>query len=1233
MYQERVNEFMDKIGLCYDIVKYGFHKIVDGKKWNSVFIESRDSILKTLEADEYDNITAIKLLFNDASIKKLAEILERCNGFDLHVELKKAIDILLNENNISKVNVAYIKQIFSDAVIYNLKNKYPDIYRDIKLNEFIVNTEKNFTNIITNLNEKELAVYNIWQIDKYIKEKNDYGIGLDFFDFNEQVQDNNILEGIKKNNIVYIKSLDSEEALYYVLRLLKNQVDLCDNVLLINDSDTWNSMKNKLQGNIVVPLFCASNIDPMPGCKTVYTVSSDYPLYNKFVIKIINRTKSNLYHKLEEYVHDSVKLDFLLNENACLFSILKKRLFHGDFSQPHWLEKLDNDTSHALVVSLLLGAWSNSNQKNDSSIIVKLFGEDINKFHLIIKPFFMGETPFIIKIPKYSYTEYRVADLSFAWGYLVHYLDSNLIESFKDVAKTVLLDVSNKLEYGIMSVDCGCYSIALKQGILKSLIFLNLFGNFEYNDIFRSRKISSEIVKDLLSRDLSEEEWNNIAEIMPELVEAAPVEFIELIEKHISDAQSGIWAIFKNRGNEPYTYPQYPRLLSALEKTLFFHDTRVRSIKVLEKLLSRRFDHKIVNSPLHTLSNVFCGFFDELDLGVQARKELLYNFSERDSENCWLLTRNILPQGIGGTYDYLSKPKYIPFDYNRTQLNTNVIIENYKVFFEIAFKCAGNDLNKWGSFLESGVFIAYNYKDIVMKNIKLLINQTDFTDRYKYDFSSIIRKFIYDNRYYRNRSYIKEDVLKEFEQLYNSITYKCYLYSKLYIFEDDYKPLYPGVFEEKNFSEHLETHIAEQEGLQIEVWNTLARGELLAFFDLLGDPRLAGVSMAKAFGKKIDRDIVISLYSKKKINMLSNYLYTICNELDVLGIKWLLDNVLNDCELEIRYMVLVSKSICEEFLELLENLSLEEQNYYWSRVNPFFKEESIEVVQKCFKKLIANDNFTAALFITKYRTLQLDDYIYFLAYYSSSDNKSSVQKCSMYDIRNIFKNIYSFGNKADDHKEEIITYEILFIRAFNNLDTKLKPQYLYEKIYEAPEFCAEIIKLTYKSDDGESLLLSKNEELLGSFYNYILDYIHFCPGVDVNSNYSPDKIRSWVEKYVEVTTLNNQTRIGYSVLGKLFSYFPRGLFDTWLPYEICEVIELINDDSLKASFICQSYNNRGVHYSSNGSESIPYYEEYMKYSKAIENQFPITSCMLLKVANEFKEEVEERRERAIHEYF
>lgn len=1212
-----------------ELAKFTGKRVLKQYQWKDIFEKSRDNIFATLEDCQGDE-NIIRKIFDNKNLTEISDALERNCGYGFIKVVKEKLEQECVELNVTKDTAEHYIEEFIKDLQCNLRVQFPDYYRDIVLEKSIQGLSDGMNCIrkeIRELTEADTEIYSIWQYDALLKRSNTYGIDLDFFYYDEEELDKKILEQLSSKEILYIKAPCREEGLYYILRLLKNNLHYSDDVFIVTNLQSWNKLEGKLNGKILIPFFYAENIVPVSHNTTVYIVDKAIHLGNKKILDIPNRTKTNLHDMLSKYIKDTNEVELLLMKNIYIFSVLKRTIFYGSFSKPIWV----CDNLQIFVPALLLSNWTD--KKGDREIVELISGMKFDDYILTLKKVTNTEDPFIVKFKGDSEIEFYVADLYQAWNYVADFISENNLNDLKEILDKVIPEKTSKIENGMRRIDIGHYSEALKNGLIKTLIFINLYSCNNQMLRYKAEQFVNAILEDT--------NWDDIAELLPDLIEAAPSAFTSAIELSINNKNESFMDLFKLKGEIPFEYTNYTYLLFALEKGLFIDDVRIQCIHILEELCTINFEGNLVNRPVNTLSNLFCAFYDETNLGNQRRAGLLRDFANRDSENAWIVLKNILPQNRQAFYHYLSKPVYLECNKKNTTQSRKETIALYKEYYQIAFICAGNDLSKWCDLYSECIFIAYGFKNEAFAYVQNLIKDTSICDDIKYRFANVVRKFIYDCRYFERR-YVKEADIDELEEkIYSNIVYANVNYRFLYAFENEYKPLHPDAYVEKNYIRDWELRQNVREEKQVKIFKYLidqSLDKLLSFIKLLHDEMFIGGSLAISMDYSLKPEICFELYNNNKNNILLQYFREIFYKKGTIAAFQQLNSVFKNCELKFKYILLQSLNIDQEFIGFLEKQSEEIQKYYWKHTRPILKKDDYKFNEYCLVKLLLYGNVNAAWNLAEYNDYELEDYLYLLDSLLEFSQGEEKFEGSKYDIVSIFEKIYKIPISDLETQKRIVHYEIAFCEAFRYDNREIKPKFIYNQLALDPSISASLIKMSYKQDNGEEQVLSEKEARIAENAWRVLFDISFCPCVDDQGIYYADKIAHWLVKFLTITKNNNQSEIGMHILGKFLAHFPKGRYETWLPKEICQFIEehkicngKINSD-LTVGFKIECYNNVGVQCINNGRENIPLIAEYRLYAKAAELNYPCIAEIFRSIASKFEQESQDRRERAVYEY-
>ncbi|PWM78838.1 MAG: hypothetical protein DBY32_05035 [Phascolarctobacterium sp.] len=1209
MFEEKV------ISIVIPVFKRIINNLMESNKWNEIFQNSTKVILLR----EYENgselADKLNILFSEDNMKKVAVATKDMNGFTIIEFIKESLNRFFNDYDADEDDIRKAIELFVDEFKATLKLEYPDIYEQILLNDLGNNIEKIKDNsdsivcAIQEMNNIEKLVLKIPFIqENWLRNNSKYNIDLDFFDYGENDIDKKIIDAINKRYSVYLKFKTKEEGLYYILRLLKDQFENIDDIYVVENNENWNKIINKCKNKILIPYFYNNNIVPIFGNKTIYILSDDDNIVNKTVIEIPNRIRNNLYEKLNKYVKNSDETNRIINKTNGVFPALKRELFTGTFNKPEWI----TSNNAILLPALILSSWSEN--KNDKKFLEELSGKTYNKYIRELQYCINSKDPFIISYIRFTSNEYRITELFTAWYHLIPYITEDYLIILRRIIKEIFNDKNNKLIGEIRQVDSGLYSVSLKKGIVKSLTLMNIYGkDFRINGHSLS-SYADAYVSEILNYLNNEEKIVDYAEFFPYLFEAAPDIFITWIEKEIEKQNSAIWQLFINKENSLYGNDGYVYLINALEKALFLNNFVVRSINILEVLAAYPLKSKIINSPSHTLKNVFCAWNNEIAISIEDKIKLLELYTKKDYCN-WNVLRDILPSFIGGVYDMLSKPLFLTYEIANQICDKDNINYIYKKYFALAFEFAGTDLKKWGSFFENGTFLIYGYKNIVIGKIKDILKNNNIDDEEKYEFGKIIREFIYRYRYIPNKFINSEDVNDIEKLIFDNIKYNNYLYNYLYAFENGaYHTLYPVPHKVKN-DFNLNQKKREDDQLEIiKVIYNKGSNDLFKFLSMITiDDFNIGIIIFRS-NSFINFKLLDFLYDNGKYEIFKGYINAIK---EARGSNYIFEKLFIDIQnksIEFRMLVLFSFNIDEVVLKFVQTLPESEQYYYWEKT-PVYPDANNSVISvECVKKLLEHNNLGNLYYWIIDSEFEVDIYIEYLIKLLQNQKFISSDENIDYKILKVFEKIYKYDIVDDELLFKIIQLEEVFIEIFCYSYNNIKPQYLYNELTYNPKMSASLLKNIYKSDNDIDEDITEEKENLAKISWKVLHNVKFCPCLNNDDTVELPKLEKWCNEFLDIIKNNGQEEIGLQYLGQFLAHAPANS-NYWPNREICYILDYYKNEEIDKGFILEIHNSRSVHIVDSGKSELNLANKYKIYAEKCKLEYPHTANLLNKISD------------------
>lgn len=1074
-----------------------------------------------------------------------------------------------------------------------------------------------------------------------------YTIDLGFFDYDENNIDEQLTEALRNQHTLNIKSNSKEEGLYYILRVIKGFLpDLADKVIIVETESNWHKLNGHVKDHILIPMFTVNKIDIIPGNKMIFIYTAEDFGGKALPIEVPNRTKSNLFNKLNVYLHDPEKTHNIIERTSGVYASLMRQLTcKSCFNSPTWrIEDVK-----ALIPVALFGAWTI--KEGDKELIAQFTGKPYDDYIVIIRKYLEKEDPFLIRFESYYGAEYRVVDPLEAIECIKPLMNSSILGKFRECLLNVFIMPHSYLnEFGITS-ETGKYSATLKRGIAKTLIVMSLC-DYAYGDGYGEnfKSFVNRVIQELMDRLHSKSEWEAVCEFIPLLIEAAPSAILAKLEECVAANDEVFWSLFEPGQNSFFPNSIYVSILDALSLAMYLDVVPVRALQVLESLAERNIVYKLGNTPISVLAATFSPVLAIVDMSLERKVSLVNSYSEKYPRSCWLVLKEILAADFHAVSMVPSKPLYhLPKTIPQKLTYTNVI-DTMKQYYLIAFRCAGKDVAKWADFFDTGFFISYGFRNKVVFQAGALVSDSNVNDEDKYTFEKAIRRFLHNQRLLGDNSSFKEEDLSYIElNLLNLIQYQDPVYKILYAFDGRWLDIHPSTLDEENavrkdgHFNHINKYSDEQKRVLQEIF-VAGRIKLCDLMLKATDSYDLGQHIYETcHNSELQQDFAYFLFRHRKTESLRGYLSSALGSMDNVSFFNTFKQVsVGYEEIDFIFKLLTSHKIDEDFILRLQALPQEIQNYFWENItNPWIAENDTRVIEKYLLKTVSVGNCQDALDWIYLYDFSIEIYLLILESVLRFDTRLDA-----YQAQKIFEKIYTFKDIDEKLKERILHLEESYAQIFTE---ECKPKFLLDCLKCDP-FCSvnhlynifgqnnnkkvagSTVVATNDESDKEAVTTMEIAKRKAEKSFQILFHIHFCP-CEKDGNIDYQELDTWCESYLKAIKEKGIIAIGESYLGQFLAYCPfTPDGEAWPLPAVCKAIEKYYSKELQDGFVVAVLNSRGTHSPHKGEEEKSLAQKYEDYAKVLEVSYPKSASIMRFISDVYRGDAKVQRSRAEHEY-
>lgn len=326
-------------------------------------------------------------------------------------------------------------------------------------------------------------------------------------------------------------------------------------------------------------------------------------------------------------------------------TILRRRLSTVDsIRTPAWAE--DQTTARALIPLTLVGAWDRTSPA-DQRVVAELGNRPYETVEQDISGLLQLDDSPVWAVGQHCGVASKI-DALFA---ISRRFTSADLSRFFTTARYVLAEIDPSLDlpadqrwaaelYG----KVRDHSAALRSGICETLVILAVHGNnlfLDWPGINVEAEVSS-LIRDLLT-PLTLEKLLSHDRDLPRYAEAAPEDFLQLIEEDLRRDSPVIFGLLEPVGSGVFAGSLRTGLLWALESLAWKHVARVSTI--LARLARIVIADNLENKPINSLKAIYRSWVPQTTASLNERKRAIKTLADGHSAVAWQVCIDQLPDG------------------------------------------------------------------------------------------------------------------------------------------------------------------------------------------------------------------------------------------------------------------------------------------------------------------------------------------------------------------------------------------------------------------------------------------------------------------------------------------------------------------------------------------------------------------------------------------------------------
>ena len=833
-----------------------------------------------------------------------------------------------------------------------------------------------------------------------------------------------------------------------------------------------------------------------------------------------------------------------------------------------------------LALMILIGTWNEKN-KDDIEAVTRLLEIDheswqrkaLNILHSFDSPLSL------------SNGIWKVINKAEFWTQLGSYITDQKLDLFKSIAINVLKERDPAFElppeeryaaniYGKVLK----HSHELREGIAEGLAILGSQHVTCSNCSNGMAETTSALSIREIFTDADWVTWGSLNDLLPDLAEADPVEFLKAVEYALSLIPCPFDNLFAEEGDGITGRNYLTGLLWALEGLAWDEQYLVRVCVTLGDLASHDPGGQWSNRPANSLATILMPWLPKTRASVDRRKVAIQTLLKEHPDVGFNLIIQLLPdphQSSFGSY----KPKWrnsITEDWKEDMTNAEYS-QRVSSYAEIAVGAAGHNAARLAKLVDR----FHDLPDTAFNQLIENLNSqaiSELPEDQRLLIWEHLTRFTHRHRRYSNAGWALSDKqLTRIEQIADKLapTNPCNLYQRL--FTDNEFELYDG---NDNWDEQ-QTKLNERRIKAVtEIFQQNGIKGVIQFAESVVSPRLVGYALGDITDKVIEQTIVpdfLDAENNNHKNLIANFIW---RRFQMNGWKWC-DGIDKSkwTPKQVRFFLTYLPFIKETWTRASEWLG-KDLGTYWSSVYAYPYHQADEDLTVAIEKLLEYNRPLAAIDCLykmgtgKKQTINVD--LCVRALLAAPSSSEPVNSMDSYQIIELIKFLQSNTSVT---KEDLIRVEWVCLPLLDDHHRGAKPLLLENSLANNPKFFCEVIRLIYRRKDASQPLEELSEEAKAKAVNAwrLLYEWKTTPGSQDDGIFSPEQFDDWLQRVKIICKESGHLEAALDNIGKVLIHAPADPSGLWIHQSIAKALNGRDVESMREGFRVGILNSRGTH--------------------------------------------------------
>ena len=747
------------------------------------------------------------------------------------------------------------------------------------------------------------------------------------------------------------------------------------------------------------------------------------------------------------------------------------------------------------------------------------------------------------------------------------------------------------------------HSPQLRKGLSETLALLGSYPNVLTSCSAGSAEGTATLVVRGVLSGAGWDRWASLNDVLPLLAEAAPLEFLDVVDKTLRMSPHPFDTVFAQEGKDLLTGRNYMTgLLWALEGLAWSRDYFSRVVSILGELAQHDSSGNSANRPANSLVTILLPWLPQTTAALDQRRAAVEALCTSQSGVAWSLLLALLPstrQVSWPSHRPVWQTGWIPEDW-RNGVTTREYWDAVSAYADVATGMARDNLQRLMELLEHLDGLSPQALDELLvylnsDSIKSLpeSQRTDIWNR-------MMESVIDNRRTNRDQGAMTPETLNKIEGVAEEISPKSPFYRHQRLFTDRIRGLFDG---QGSYAEQQERLDEQQQAAISEVYKAHGCEGLLRFVHAVQSPSRVGSALGALTDAAVNAQILPSLLDSDD-TAIGQFLGSfVRRRYFVLGWQWVdaLDTTSWTSDQKAQFLAYLP--FASETWKRLRVWLEEGEAKYWAKT-PAEPREDDENLVGATERLLEFGRPLAAVRCLEHIALQNKPIDGQLIIRTLKEAAASSEKSYQDDGYAIAKLIELVQRDPTVKRSDTATMEWMFLSLLDGYLDGVQHKALDHELAESPDFFCQVIRMVFRSEKEKGQQRDLNEQQMRMAENgyRLLSEWEIPPGLHEDGTFHGGDLISWLNNVKEKCMESGHLEVALDIAGQVLFHVPSDPDGLWIDESAAKVLEQ-NDESaerLRSGFGSAIVNSQGAHrVDPSGKDERDLADEYRQKADAL----------------------------------